>query len=112
MTAGVLPALIIGYIALGVAFVIMAWQSPFRAKWLGLAAIGLAAPFFLWLGIFTEQFGAGQCYSNAIGMIANAVERTDAPVELAKRIRALPMHGYETNCLEVEAAVRELPHAK
>lgn len=111
MTALLLLTLFVGYIAFAIAFVVIAWKSPPRAKWGGLAAIAAAAPFFIWLGAFGEQFGAGQCYSNTFSMIGNAVERTDAPVVLAKKIRALPFHGYETNCTEVEAAAKELPNA-
>jgi hypothetical protein len=110
--AAMLPFLLIGYIALAVAFIAVAWKAPARSKWLGLASIAAAAPFFLWLGSFAEPFDAGQCYSRALGMIATSVERTDAPAELGQRIRSLPLHGYETSCAEVEAAARELPNAK
>lgn len=106
------PTLLIGYLVLATAFTVAAWKVPPRAKWLGLASIGAAAPFFLWLGSFAEQFGAGQCYSRTVAMIANSVEHTNAPAELAKQIRSLPMHGYETSCAEVETAARELPNAK
>lgn len=111
MTVLLIFTLFIGYLAFAIAFVLIAWRSPARAKWGGLAAIAAAAPFFIWLGAFGEQFGAGQCYSKTFSMIGNAVERTDAPVELAKKIRALPFRGYETSCSEVEAAAKDLPNA-
>lgn len=112
MTVVLLSVLIIGYVALGIAFVTVAWRATPGAKWLGLAAIAAAAPFFFWMGSFAEQFGAGQCYSSVVGMIANAIERTDAPAELGKKIRGLPMRGYETSCSEVEMAAQGLPNAK
>lgn len=105
-----LPVALIGYVVLAVVFVVVAWKSPPRAKWLGLAAITTAAPFFVWLGSFAEQFGAGLCYSSTVALIAKSVERTKSPVELGQAIRSLPMHGYETNCAKVEAAAKELPH--
>ena len=112
MSVLLLPALLIGYVVFAALFISATWKSPARAKWLGLASIAAAAPFFMWLGSFAEQFGAGQCYSNTFGMIANAVESTSAPADLGQQIRALPMHGYETNCSEVEAAAKTLPNAK
>lgn len=112
MTVLLLLALLIGYVGLAILFVVVAWQSPARAKWFGLASIAAAAPFFLWLGSFAEKFDAGQCYSSAVTMIANAVEHTGAPAELGKQIRSLPMRGYETSCAEVKSAAKGLPHAK
>ncbi len=106
-----LPALLIGYVALSALFTAAVWQASARAKWLGLAALAASAPLFFWLGSFAEQFGAGQCYSNAMSMIASAVEHTNEPAELAKQLRKLPLHGYETSCSEVEAAAKGLPNA-
>ncbi|WP_255990814.1 hypothetical protein [Chitinolyticbacter albus] len=105
------PALLIAYVLLAALFLAAAWPSSHRAKWLGVTAIAAAAPLFFWIGAFAEQFGAGQCYSDAIGMIANAVEGTDAPNELARKIRALPLRGYETVCSNVETAAQNLPNA-
>ncbi len=102
--------LLIGYAALAAAFITMAWRAPANAKWLGLAALAAAAPFFAWLGAFSERFAAGQCYSGVMDRIANAVEHAESPAALAERIRSLPMRGYETDCAEVEAASRQLPH--
>jgi hypothetical protein len=82
-----------------------------RARWLGLATLLAAAPFFVWIGSFGEQFETGQCYSRVNEYVARAVERTDAPQALAEKIEALPFRGYETACSEVEAAARELPNA-
>ena len=107
-----LVILLASYLVMTVMFLIAAWGTTRCAKWLGLAAIAAAAPFFFWLGTFSEQFGAGQCYSNVVSMIANAVEKTNAPQDLSKKIRALPMRGYETICSEVEiAGQRLLPDA-
>jgi hypothetical protein len=102
---------LIAYLGLAAMFMLAAWNTNSRAKWLGLAAIAAAAPGLFWMGAFAEQFGAGQCYTAAVHMIANAVERTDSPKILAEKIRVLPMHGYETFCSEVEAAARALPNA-
>lgn len=112
MAALFFTVLLIGYFLMAAIFAVVAWKSPTRAKWSGLAAIALAAPVFSWLGSFTERFDAGQCYSSTIVKIANAVEHTDAPTGLAKKIRALPLRGYETTCTEVDAAANELPNAK
>lgn len=111
MTLFLLLGLLIGYIVMVGIFLATVWGSTRRAKWLGIATITAAAPFFYWLGAFSEQFGAGQCYSNAINMIANAVEATDSPQALSKQIRDLPTHGYETVCSQVEEASRKLPNA-
>ncbi len=111
MTLSLLLALLVGCVVMAAMFLGAAWKTPGRAKWFGLVAIVVSAPFFYWLGSFSEQFGAGQCYSNAMSMIANAVERTDSPQDLARQLRALPMHGYETVCSEVEAAAGKLHNA-
>ena len=110
-TTMLLLVLPIGFFVLALLFIAAVWTAPRRTKWLGIATIAAAAPFFFWLGAFSEQFGAGQCYSNAMGMIANAVEQTGSPQELSKKIRDLPMHGYETVCSDVEAAAAGLPNA-
>lgn len=106
-----LLALLVVYVVLAAIFFGAASRPTRYAKWVGLAAIAAAGPFFYWLGAFSDQFSAGICYSSSVEMIANAVEKTDSPQDLAKRIRKLPLHGYETKCSEVEAAARELPNA-
>ena len=111
MTLLLLLALLIGCVVMAAAFLVAAWKAPRTAKWFGFLAIVISAPFFYWLGAFSEQFGAGQCYSNAMNMVANAVERTGTPQKLAEQLRTLPMRGYETNCSEVEAAAKKLPNA-
>ncbi|KGM51234.1 hypothetical protein N800_13610 [Lysobacter daejeonensis GH1-9] len=111
MTATFLLALLIGFGAMAVIFLLAARGLTKRSKWLGLAAIVLAAPFFFWLGAFSEQFTSGQCYSRSIHLIANAVAGTDAPGRLAEQIRELPLYGYETVCSEVEVASAGLPNA-
>jgi hypothetical protein len=101
-----------GYVVLAALFLLVtASRMGGRAKWLGLAAILAAAPFFVWLGKFGEQFATGQCYSGVNEYVARAVARTDTPQALAERIKALPFRGYETDCSAVEAAARELPNA-
>ena len=101
-----------GYVILAALFLVAASSrmGP-RAKWLGLAAIIAAAPVFVWIGGFAEQFETGQCYSEVNRYVARAVERTDAPQALAQEIEALPFRGYETSCSEVEAAASKLPNA-
>ena len=59
-----------------------------------------------------EITDAGQCYLSTIVKIENAVGHTDAPTGLAKKIRALPLRGYETTCVEVDAAANELQNVK
>src|SRR6478672_4314434 len=111
MTLLLLLALLVGCIVMAAMFLGTAWKTPGRAKWFGLAAILLSAPFFYWLGAFSEQFSSGQCYSSAIDRIANSVEHTSTPRELAQRIRDLPLHGYETVCSEVDSAAAALPNS-
>ncbi|KRA54048.1 hypothetical protein ASD77_05325 [Pseudoxanthomonas sp. Root65] len=111
MIAILLLVLLIGLGVMTLIFLLAARGATRKGKWLGLAAIILAAPFFFWLGAFSEQFTAGQCYSSAIHAIANAVAATDEPAALAEKIRALPLHGYETSCVQVEAAAVKLPRA-
>ena len=110
-TTSLLLLLPIGYLVFAILFIAAAWTLPRRSKWLGIAAITAAAPFFYWFGAFSEQFGAGQCYSNVVNMIASSVEQTDKPRDLSKKIRDLPMHGYETVCSEVESAAAALSNA-
>ncbi|MGZ5051062.1 MAG: hypothetical protein ACXWAS_08420 [Methylobacter sp.] len=106
-----LLAALIAYIIFVGLFVTATSDTNRHAKWLALAALATAAPAFIWFGAFSEQFESGQCYTQVITMIARAIEKTDAPKTLAEKVRALPLHGYETNCSEVEAAVHELPDA-
>jgi hypothetical protein len=106
-----LLAALIAYVVFAGLFVAAASGTNRRAKWLGLAALAAAAPVFSWFGAFSEQFESGQCYTQAITMIARAIENTDVPKALAEKVRTLPLHGYETNCSEVEAAAHELPNA-
>lgn len=103
--------LIVGFIAMSLVYLLMGRGLTRSSKWLGVATLVLAAPFFFWLGAFSESFTAGICYSNTIHSIGNAVQNTQSPVELAKQIHALPLEGYETVCTEVEAAAEKLPAA-
>jgi hypothetical protein len=104
-----LVSLLTGYAVMAAIFLVSAHAAPRRVKWFGIMAIAAAAPFFYWLGAFSERAGAGICYSNIIGNVADAVERTQSPRSLAAQIRALPMRGYETSCSEVEQASHRLP---
>lgn len=103
--------LIVGFIAMSLVFLLMGRGLTRSSKWLGVATLVFAAPFFFWLGALSESFTAGICYSNTIHSIGNAVQNTQSPVELAKQIHALPLEGYETVCTEVEAAAGKLPNA-
>jgi phosphoglycerol transferase MdoB-like AlkP superfamily enzyme len=111
MTPIFLLDLIIGFIAMALVFLLAAKGFTQRNKWLGLAAIAVSAPFFYWLGAFSEQFTSGQCYTRSIEMIANAVAKTDSAAELSEKLRSLPLYGYETVCSDVEAASERLPNA-
>lgn len=111
MTATFLLALLVGFGVMVLIFLLAGRGLTQQSKWLGLAAIALAAPFFFWLGAFSEQFTSGQCYSRSIHLIADAVAKTGTPERLAEQIRSLPLHGYETVCSEVEVASEALPNA-
>jgi|GEM_PF-1911262 len=111
MTATFLLVLLVGLGVMALIFLLAGRGLTRKSKWLGLAAIVLAAPFFFWLGAFSEQFTSGQCYSRSIHLIANAVASTDQPIQLAEQIRSLPLYGYETVCSEVEVASEGLPNA-
>jgi len=102
---------LLSFVIMAMLFIAAMWRSPSRAKWLGVVLLAASAPFFFWVGAFSEQFGAALCYSESMDMIANAVEKTEDPIELSKKIRALPMRGYETECTDLEAAAKGLPHA-
>ena len=102
--------LVAGFVVLALTLLTAMSGVPRRIKWLSLGTIAVAAPLFYWSGVFSESFVAGQCYSNAMGMVAQSVERTSNPQQLAAQIRALPMHGYETVCSDVEKAAGELPN--
>lgn len=111
MAATHLLVLLVGFGMMALLFLLAARGFSKKNKWLGLAAIVLAAPFFYWLGAFSEQFGSSLCYSSAIQKIANAVGATGSPKDLAKQLHSLPLRGYETVCKDVEAAVEVLPNA-
>jgi len=101
---------------MAVGFLLAAIGSTKKSKWSGLAAIAFAAPFFFWLGASWEQSASGDCYFLSISMIADAVAKTDDPATLAKQIRSLSLHSYETVCSEAEsgrfgAALEKLPNA-
>lgn len=110
MAAFLLLGLLVGYLVVLAGFLAAVTGAPRRAKVFGVIAILLGGPVFFWLGSFSEQFTTGQCYSSAIGSIANSVAATREPAVLAGKIRELPLRGYETSCSEVEQAARRLPH--
>lgn len=109
MTLSLLLICLVGYLVMAASFFICAQGAPRRARWLGFVAIVASAPFFYWLGAFSEQIESGLCYSNVINRVANAVEQTNSPKVLAEQLKALPMRGYETSCHEVEQATHRLP---
>jgi hypothetical protein len=111
MTATFLLVLLIGFGVMALVFLLAGKGLNRKSKWLGVTALALAAPFFYWLGVFSEQFVSGQCYSRSIHLVSDAVASTDSPSLLAEDIRALPLHGYETVCSDVEAAAGKLPGA-
>lgn len=111
MSATFLLILLIGFGVMALIFLLAGRGLTGKSKWLGIVAIALAAPFFFWLGVFSEQFTAGQCYSRSIGMIANAVAKTDSPSTLSEQIKSLPLYGYETVCSDVEIASEGLPNS-
>jgi hypothetical protein len=104
MTLTLLLICLVGYVVMAAVFVVSAAGSSRRVKWFGLVAIVASAPFFYWLGAFSEQATSGICYSAVVEGIANSVEQTNSPKLLAKQIRELPMRGYETSCSEVQQA--------
>ena len=108
MTLTLLWVCLVGYLVIAAVFVVSTASSSRRAKWLGLLAIAASAPFFYWLGAFSEQATSGICYSTVVEGVANSLEQTNSPKALAKQIRELPMRGYETSCPEVEQAARRL----
>lgn len=108
MAISLLLLALVGYFVLTGLFWVASIGTPMRARLAGFIAIAAAAPVFICFGGFRERFTAGQCYSNAFDSVAAAAERTNAPKTLAAQIRALPLHGYETECAEVEEAARRL----
>ncbi len=67
-----------------------------------------------WFGVFTTSFNTNLCYSSVIYEIerglalAVASEDTDAVNQFQKKLSALPLHGYESNCEEVQEAANTL----
>jgi hypothetical protein len=96
---------------LAIAFVATTSGLPARARWLGLTAILAGAPFFYWIGNLGAQFQAGLCYSEVIGDITVAVEKTNNPTSLASKLKRLPLAGYETSCTDVNAATKRISSA-
>jgi len=116
MTAPFLFVLLIGYGVMAVGFLLAAMGSTKKSKWSGLVAIAFAAPFFFWLGASSERVITGECYFFSIGMIADAVDKTDDPASLARQIRLLSLHSYNTVCSQAEsgrlgAALEKPPNA-
>ena len=99
------------YLGFCAIFVAAASSDRKVGRWIGFGILTLAVPVSFYLGGAVTNFSDGQCYSGAFRAIANSVEATQAPKELAKSIRELPLNGYETECHEVEAAALALPNS-
>lgn len=65
-----------------------------------------------WLGRFTANFDNNQCYGSVISKIikeiddANTTKNWTKMQQLNTQLKALPLYGYETDCNEVENAIR------
>lgn len=74
-------------------------------------AILSAAPFFIALGGFLGTFNNNTCYSDVVQSVAETSATyakqgdTKALMAWAEKIEALPLYGYETNCLAVQKAL-------
>lgn len=83
------------------------FTSPFN-----LAITGFVLLIAFWLGRFTATFDSNQCYTGIISKIdqkvniANEEQNWTYIQQLKEQLEALPMYGYETNCSDVENAVR------
>lgn len=111
MTGLFLLVLLVGFSVASLAFLLVAQGLTKKSKWLGMAAMVLAAPFFFWLGVLSERSISGQCYSRSVHLIADAIAKTQSPASLAERVRSLPLYGYETVCADVEVAAEHLSNA-
>lgn len=78
---------------------------------MGFVAIVCSAPFFVSTGMFLGSFSDGMCYSSAIHdlgelsiFIANS-KNSEYIDRYQNFLKALPLHGYETTCSEVNETV-------
>jgi hypothetical protein len=95
------PATAVAYVAFAAAWVFMEVRKVRGRFIVGALAMVLAAPFFVSVGVFLGSFSSNLCYSDVIGTLV------DHPLKSGVR-NQLPLHGYETSCEEVRAAVEKL----
>ncbi len=95
------------FVTLGVALafsgLFVGWSLLERKKssprlWLGFIATAISLPVAYFLGVFLSSFSDNLCYSEVIHAL---VERRSE-----SQLQPLPLHGYETSCPQVLAAVK------
>lgn len=70
-----------------------------------------------WFGKFTTWFNLNLCYSEVINLIAteaSSVAESQDPDKVKmfqNLVRSLPLHGYETECKEVQGAISKYKSA-
>lgn len=69
----------------------------------------LAGIVVFYAGVFSTSFNSNMCYSSAMHELqqrAQAVAASKDPAAMedyVKLMQALPLHGYETSCDEIQA---------
>ena len=87
---------------------------------LGLIAVSVAALLLFitfYAGSFATSFESNLCYSYAISDIREKVKSANKSgnagefQKLEQLLESLPLHGYESNCKEIEAAIENYNQA-
>ncbi|MFO1215376.1 MAG: hypothetical protein U1E72_12360 [Burkholderiaceae bacterium] len=99
-----MPAYLTAVFAAAFAGMFIGWSVLERRKssprlWLGLAATAIALPIAYFAGAFSTSFSDNLCYSEAIAELQAA--------QKAGRQVSLTLHGYETNCAELLAGLKQ-----
>ena len=67
-----------------------------------------------WFGVFSTSFNTNMCYSEVIREIQRAAKfaaesnESTASEKFQSKLSALPLHGYESDCVEIKNAAKNL----
>ena len=98
-----MPLFVTVAITLAFALLFVGWALLERRKssprlWAGFVATAVALPIAYFLGVFTSSFNDNLCYSEVVHELLQRSPSSPLP--------PLPLHGYETSCTQVLAALR------
>jgi hypothetical protein len=99
-----MPFLITAAFAASFAGMFVGWSFLERRKsnprlWLGWVATAIALPISYFAGSFSSSFNDNLCYSQAISELQAA--------QANGRKVSVTLHGYETNCSELLAGLKQ-----